>query len=88
MVGGHVWEINIDCICISISVYESSGWLVALLDRIARNPSTVVCPVIDSIDDTTLEYKFRHGHPSVGGFNWKLMVSIIVVVNIVNGDRD
>lgn len=35
------------------------GWLEPLLDRIARNSTTVVCPVIDVIDDTTLEYHFR-----------------------------
>lgn len=44
-----------------------------LLDRIARNTSTVVCPVIDVIDDTTLQY---HYHDSsgvqVGGFDWNL----------------
>lgn len=44
-----------------------------LLDRIARNTTTVVCPVIDVIDDTTLEY---HYHDSsgvqVGGFDWNL----------------
>ena len=49
------------------------GWLEPLLDRIARDPTTVVCPVIDVIDDTTLEY---HWHDSsgvnVGGFDWNL----------------
>ena len=49
------------------------GWLEPLLDRIARNMTTVVCPVIDVIDDTTLEY---HWHDSsgvnVGGFDWNL----------------
>ena len=43
------------------------------MDRIARDPTTVVCPVIDVIDDTTLEY---HWHDSsgvnVGGFDWNL----------------
>lgn len=37
----------------------TTGWLEPLLDRIARNRTTVVCPVIDVIDDTTLEYHFR-----------------------------
>lgn len=49
------------------------GWLEPLLDRIARDSTTVVCPVIDVIDDTTLEY---HYHDStgvnVGGFDWNL----------------
>lgn len=51
----------------------TTGWLEPLLDRIARNSTTVVCPVIDVIDDTTLQY---HYHDSsgvqVGGFDWNL----------------
>ena len=51
----------------------TTGWLEPLLDRIARNKTTVVCPVIDVIDDTTLQY---HYHDStgvqVGGFDWNL----------------
>lgn len=51
----------------------TTGWLEPLLDRIARSKTTVVCPVIDVIDDTTLEY---HYHDStgvqVGGFDWNL----------------
>ncbi|KAI4480202.1 hypothetical protein M0804_010563, partial [Polistes exclamans] len=49
------------------------GWLEPLLDRIARDPTTVVCPVIDVIDDTTLEYHWRDsGGVNVGGFDWNL----------------
>ncbi|XP_065161931.1 putative polypeptide N-acetylgalactosaminyltransferase 9 isoform X1 [Atheta coriaria] len=49
------------------------GWLEPLLDRIARNSTTVVCPVIDVIDDTTLEYHYRDsGGVNVGGFDWNL----------------
>ena len=50
----------------------TQGWLEPLLDRIARNPSTVASPIIETIDDNTFEYK--HG-PKVhlGGFNWKLV---------------
>jgi hypothetical protein len=49
------------------------GWLEPLLDRIARNSTTVVCPVIDVIDDSTLEYHFRDsGGVNVGGFDWNL----------------
>ncbi|XP_022917093.1 putative polypeptide N-acetylgalactosaminyltransferase 9 isoform X2 [Onthophagus taurus] len=50
----------------------TTGWLEPLLDRIARNSTTVVCPVIDVIDDTTLEYKFKEGYVNVGGFDWNL----------------
>ena len=53
----------------------AEGWLEPLLDRIARNPTTVVCPVIDVIDDTTLEYHWRDaGGVNVGGFDWNLQV--------------
>ncbi|XP_011500042.1 PREDICTED: putative polypeptide N-acetylgalactosaminyltransferase 9 [Ceratosolen solmsi marchali] len=51
----------------------TDGWLEPLLDRIARNQTTVVCPVIDVIDDTTLEYHWRDsGGVNVGGFDWNL----------------
>jgi polypeptide N-acetylgalactosaminyltransferase len=51
------------------------GWLEPLLDRIARNSTTVVCPVIDVISDDTLAY---HGgaYFAVGGFDWNLQVSL------------
>uniref|UniRef100_A0A336MPS4 CSON002865 protein n=1 Tax=Culicoides sonorensis TaxID=179676 RepID=A0A336MPS4_CULSO len=45
----------------------TKGWLEPLLDRIARNRTTVVCPVIDVIDDTTLEYHFRDSVPLGSG---------------------
>ena len=47
------------------------GWLEPLLDRIARNSSNVVCPVIDVIDTETLEYQ-GNGYFAVGGFDWNL----------------
>ncbi|XP_066253787.1 putative polypeptide N-acetylgalactosaminyltransferase 9 [Euwallacea similis] len=51
----------------------TEGWLEPLLDRIARNSTTVVCPVIDVIDDTTLEYVFHDSNGvNVGGFDWNL----------------
>lgn len=49
------------------------GWLEPLLDRIATNPTNVVCPVIDVIDDSTLEFHFRDSTGvNVGGFDWNL----------------
>ncbi|XP_063236763.1 putative polypeptide N-acetylgalactosaminyltransferase 9 isoform X2 [Bacillus rossius redtenbacheri] len=51
----------------------TTGWLEPLLDRIARDSTTVVCPVIDVIDDTTLEFHWRDsGGVNVGGFDWNL----------------
>lgn len=64
------------CIFFLLSISSSffySGWLEPLLDRIARNKTTVVCPVIDVIDDTTMEYHWRDsGGVNVGGFDWNL----------------
>ncbi|XP_016967941.1 putative polypeptide N-acetylgalactosaminyltransferase 9 isoform X2 [Drosophila biarmipes] len=54
----------------------TEGWLEPLLDRIARNATTVVCPVIDVISDETLEYHYRDsGGVNVGGFDWNLQFS-------------
>uniref|UniRef100_A0A158Q7I8 Polypeptide N-acetylgalactosaminyltransferase n=1 Tax=Elaeophora elaphi TaxID=1147741 RepID=A0A158Q7I8_9BILA len=49
------------------------GWMEPLLDRIKRNPKTVVCPVIDVIDDNTFEYHYSKAYfTNVGGFDWSL----------------
>jgi polypeptide N-acetylgalactosaminyltransferase len=49
------------------------GWAEPLLDRIKRNSSTVVCPVIDVIDDNTFEYHYSKAFfTNVGGFDWSL----------------
>lgn len=58
----------------------AEGWLEPLLDRIARDPTTVVCPVIDVIDDSTLEYHWRDaGGVNVGGFDWNLQFNWHVI---------
>lgn len=60
----------------------TEGWLEPLLDRIAQNQTTVVCPVIDVIDDTTLEYHWRDsGGVNVGGFDWNLQVCLTVLLD-------
>ncbi|CAI4231396.1 unnamed protein product [Auanema sp. JU1783] len=49
------------------------GWIEPLLDRIKRDPTTVVCPVIDVIDDNTFEYHYSKAYfTNVGGFDWGL----------------
>ncbi|KAL3096177.1 hypothetical protein niasHT_029213 [Heterodera trifolii] len=49
------------------------GWIEPLLDRIHKNASTVVCPVIDVIDDNTFEYHSSKAFfTNVGGFDWSL----------------
>jgi len=49
----------------------TTGWLEPLLERIARDPTNVVCPVIDVISDDTLAYQ-GGSYFAVGGFDWNL----------------
>ncbi|CAG10036.1 unnamed protein product [Tetraodon nigroviridis] len=41
-------------------------------DRIGENASTIVCPVIDTIDWNTFEYYMQTDEPMIGGFDWRL----------------
>ena len=50
----------------------AEGWLEPLLDRIARNSTNVVCPVIDIINDDTLAFQ-KSSYLAVGGFDWNLV---------------
>lgn len=46
----------------------NENWLPPLLDRIAANRKSIVCPIIDLIDSDTFQYT---SSPFVkGGFNW------------------
>ncbi|KAK3603626.1 hypothetical protein CHS0354_017345 [Potamilus streckersoni] len=52
----------------------TQGWLEPLLDRIARNETTVVVPVIDAISDYDLRISFTPARTaSTGGFDWDLL---------------
>lgn len=52
----------------------STGWLEPLLDRIARNSTTVVCPVADVIDSASFSYvAIAPKDVYVGGFDWELV---------------
>jgi polypeptide N-acetylgalactosaminyltransferase len=56
-------------------IEATPGWLEPLLDRIAKDKTTVVCPIIDMIDDTTFQF-LGHTHMSnvqVGGFDWGMV---------------
>ncbi|XP_038078199.1 polypeptide N-acetylgalactosaminyltransferase 1-like [Patiria miniata] len=48
----------------------TKGWLEPLLERIARDRTRVVSPVIDSISDRTFRYSASTGLPLIGGFSW------------------
>lgn len=37
-----------------------------------ENESTIVCPVIDTIDWNTFEFYMQTGEPMIGGFDWRL----------------
>jgi len=50
----------------------AEGWLEPLLDRIASDPTNVVCPVIDIINDETLAFQ-KSSYLAVGGFDWNLV---------------
>ncbi|XP_013771905.1 polypeptide N-acetylgalactosaminyltransferase 1-like [Limulus polyphemus] len=46
-------------------------WLEPLLQRIKENRKVVLCPIIDVIDDKTLEYSSISGdYFQIGGFTW------------------
>lgn len=45
--------------------------LEPLLARLKEKPNVVLCPVVDNIDDKTLEYS-KNGGMSIGGFTWSL----------------
>ncbi|GFO08090.1 polypeptide n-acetylgalactosaminyltransferase, partial [Plakobranchus ocellatus] len=47
------------------------GWIEPLVGRIAEERRTVLCPIIDAIDDYTLEYSGNGGY-QIGGFTWSL----------------
>ncbi|OQR75988.1 polypeptide N-acetylgalactosaminyltransferase 13-like [Tropilaelaps mercedesae] len=50
----------------------TEGWLEPLLYPIYEDRRAVVCPVIDIIDDKTMQYVAAEGdHFQIGGFNWR-----------------
>lgn len=50
----------------------NTGWLEPLLERISRDETAIVCPVIDTIDWNTFEFYMQTGEPMIGGFDWRL----------------
>ncbi|NXU85191.1 GLT10 acetylgalactosaminyltransferase, partial [Xiphorhynchus elegans] len=48
------------------------NWLPPLLDRIARNRRTIVCPMIDVIDHDHFGYETQAGDAMRGAFDWEM----------------
>ncbi|XP_055884830.1 probable N-acetylgalactosaminyltransferase 9 isoform X2 [Biomphalaria glabrata] len=49
----------------------NTGWLEPIVSRIAEDRTAVLCPIIDAIDDRSLEYSGNGGY-TTGGFSWSL----------------
>lgn len=48
------------------------NWLPPLLDRIATNRKTIVCPMIDVIDHDNFGYETQAGDAMRGAFDWEM----------------
>uniref|UniRef100_A0A3Q3WNB9 Polypeptide N-acetylgalactosaminyltransferase n=1 Tax=Mola mola TaxID=94237 RepID=A0A3Q3WNB9_MOLML len=48
------------------------NWLPPLLDRIAHNRKTIVCPMIDVIDHDNFGYETQAGDAMRGAFDWEM----------------
>ncbi|XP_067280257.1 polypeptide N-acetylgalactosaminyltransferase 10-like [Pseudorasbora parva] len=48
------------------------NWLPPLLDRIAQNRRTIVCPMIDVIDHDNFGYETQAGDAMRGAFDWEM----------------
>ncbi|XP_070183578.1 putative polypeptide N-acetylgalactosaminyltransferase 9, partial [Littorina saxatilis] len=52
----------------------AQGWLEPLLERIYKDPTNVVVPIIDAINDETFQFNYASAkYANVGTFNWALM---------------
>ncbi|XP_077980245.1 polypeptide N-acetylgalactosaminyltransferase 13-like [Glandiceps talaboti] len=69
----------------------TDNWLEPLLARISQNRTTVVCPIINNIDEETFEFDRRTSASHVGGFKWNLMFAWNHIagreVKRIHGDR-
>ncbi|XP_014840328.1 PREDICTED: polypeptide N-acetylgalactosaminyltransferase 10-like [Poecilia mexicana] len=48
------------------------NWLPPLMDRIAQNRKTIVCPMIDVIDHDNFGYETQAGDAMRGAFDWEM----------------
>ncbi|XP_044137120.1 polypeptide N-acetylgalactosaminyltransferase 10 [Bufo gargarizans] len=63
------------------------NWLPPLLDRIAQNRKTIVCPMIDVIDHDNFGYETQAGDAMRGAFDWEMFYKRIPIPpELVNSD--
>nr|XP_033783640.1 polypeptide N-acetylgalactosaminyltransferase 10 isoform X2 [Geotrypetes seraphini] len=55
------------------------NWLPPLLDRIAQNYKTIVCPMIDVIDYDNFGYETQVGDAMRGAFDWEMFYKRIPI---------
>ncbi|XP_062867368.1 polypeptide N-acetylgalactosaminyltransferase 10-like [Trichomycterus rosablanca] len=55
------------------------NWLPPLLDRIAQNRKTIVCPMIDVIDHDHFGYETQAGDAMRGAFDWEMFYKRIPI---------
>ncbi|XP_073424001.1 polypeptide N-acetylgalactosaminyltransferase 10 isoform X1 [Dendrobates tinctorius] len=55
------------------------NWLPPLLDRIAQNRKTIVCPMIDVIDHDNFAYGTQAGDAMRGAFDWEMFYKRIPI---------
>ncbi|XP_069825151.1 polypeptide N-acetylgalactosaminyltransferase 10 [Dendropsophus ebraccatus] len=55
------------------------NWLPPLLDRIAQNRKTIVCPMIDVVDHDHFGYETQAGDAMRGAFDWEMFYKRIPI---------
>ncbi|KAM8741284.1 polypeptide N-acetylgalactosaminyltransferase 10-like isoform 1-T2 [Acanthopagrus schlegelii] len=62
------------------------NWLPPLLDRIAQNRKTIVCPMIDVIDHDNFGYDTQAGDAMRGAFDWEMYYKRIPIPPELQGE--
>ncbi|XP_072302075.1 polypeptide N-acetylgalactosaminyltransferase 10-like [Eucyclogobius newberryi] len=62
------------------------NWLPPLLDRIATNRKTIVCPMIDVIDHDNFGYETQAGDAMRGAFDWEMYYKRIPIPSELQPD--